>query len=220
MPSSTAKIEVARANGSKSTGPKTEKGKRAVALNAVKHGLTARTVVLENESEQEYQAELRDYLEHFRPQGKPEIHLVHQLAAAHWRMARYAGVESGLLEHEMDDQAEKIQKHFPDLPEEHRLAIAFESLSGGSSLALLNRYQSRLHHEYQRVLKSLLQLQTARRAEEAKLRNKPTAPKVISPPPETKPANHPPNESTIQETNVQTDLSSPASQKPAFSGFT
>jgi hypothetical protein len=51
------------------------------------------------------------------------------------------------------------------MPENHRLAIAFDALSGShSSLALLNRYQSRLHHEYHRLLKTLLQMQSPRGA--------------------------------------------------------
>jgi hypothetical protein len=157
MPSSHRKIKSARANAGKSRSPAKQS-----AHNALTHGLTARTVVLFNESPDEYQAELHDYLDHFRPQTKPEADLVHQLAAAHWRVARYAGVESGLLEHRMYDQQERLNEDYQHLPENHRLAIAFDSLSGASSsLALLNRYQSRLHHEYHRLLKTLAQMQSA-----------------------------------------------------------
>jgi hypothetical protein len=163
MPSSSRKIASARSNGAKSRGPITADGKQSSALNALAHGLTAHTVVLFNESEDQYQAQLSDYLDTFRPGTKPEADLVHQLAATHWRLARYAGVESGLLENRMQDQEERLADHYDDLPENHRLAIAFESLSGaGSSLALLNRYQARLHHEYHRILKALLQMQSAR----------------------------------------------------------
>jgi hypothetical protein len=173
MPSSHRKIASARANAAKSRGPATDAGKQSSALNAATHGLTARTVVLFNESADEYQAQLREYLDHFRPQTKPEADLVHQLAAAHWRVARYAGVESGLLEHRMQDQEERLSRDYADMPDNHRLAIAFDALSGGnSSLALLNRYQSRLHHEYHRLLKTLVQMQSAQ-AREAKLPNEP-----------------------------------------------
>jgi hypothetical protein len=96
MPASQRKIDAARANGAKSTGPKTRRGKTASALNAVTHGLTAQTVVLSNESRDEFQAELNQYLAHFQPQTKPEWDLVHQLAAARWRLGRYAAVETGI----------------------------------------------------------------------------------------------------------------------------
>jgi hypothetical protein len=173
MPSSRRKIASARANGAKSRGPASAAGQQISALNALAHGLTARTIVLFNESADEYQAQLREYLDHFRPQTKPEADLVHQLAAAHWRVARYAGVESGLLEQRMQDQEDRLGEDLDHLPENHRLAIAFDALSGAnSSLALLNRYQSRLHHEYHRILKALLQMQSAR-AREARFPNEP-----------------------------------------------
>jgi hypothetical protein len=174
MPSSSRKIASARANGAKSRGPATAPGKQSSALNALTHGLTAGTVVLFNESADEYRAQLHDYLDHFRPQTKPEGDLVHQLAAAHWRVARYAGVESGLFEHRMLDQEERLNEDYPHLPENHRLAIAFDALARStSSLALLNRYQARLHHEYHRILKALLQMQSARARQSTppKLRN-------------------------------------------------
>lgn len=171
--SSPRKIASARSNGAKSRGPVTAHGKQSSALNALDHGLTARTVVLFNESADEYQSQLRAYLDHFHPQNNPEADLVHQLAAAYWRIARYAGVESGLLEQRMQDQEERLGDDLDGMPEHHRLAMAFHALSGANSaLALLNRYQSRLHHEYQRILKMLLQMQS-KRTGNAKLPNEP-----------------------------------------------
>jgi hypothetical protein len=171
---SPSKAEASRINGAKSHGPKTEDGRRAVSLNAVKHGLSAETVVLPNESEEEYTAELNEYLDHFAPANKPEADLVRQLASAHWRLARYTRIETDLLGLEMERQREHLVKDWKRIEECGRVALAFEALSGAHSpLALLNRYQARLHHEYQRILKALLQLQTARRADQAKLQNEP-----------------------------------------------
>src|ERR1700722_12776442 len=154
MPSSHRKIKSARANAAQPRSPTQQP-----ALNALTHGLTAQTVVLFNESADQYQAQLHDYLDHFRPQSKPEDDLVHQLAAAHWRVARYAGVESGLLEQRMHDQEERYGDELEGWPEHHRVAFAFKALSGdNSSLALLNRYQARVNHEYQRILKTLVNM--------------------------------------------------------------
>ncbi len=174
MASSPRKIASARANGALSHGPTTSEGKQAVAFNSVKHGLTAETVVLSSESQEEYQAALDDYIDHFRPAVKPEMDLVQQLAAAQWRLARYAGVEFGLYEKKFLDLGDVIDEQYPTINDHTRLAIAFNHLSGAnSSLALLNRYQARLHHEYQRILKSLQQMQAARLARDAKLQSKP-----------------------------------------------
>jgi hypothetical protein len=41
-----AKIDANRRNATKSTGPKTAAGKARVSLNALKHGLSAQTMVL------------------------------------------------------------------------------------------------------------------------------------------------------------------------------
>ncbi len=40
-----AQIEANRPNAQKSTGPKTERGKSRAKLNAVTHGMTARTII-------------------------------------------------------------------------------------------------------------------------------------------------------------------------------
>src|ERR1700676_4595780 len=169
-----SRAEASRLNGAKSRGPKTENGRRASSLNAIKHGLTAETVVLPNESEGEYEAALTEYLLHFTPANQPEADLVRQLASASWRLARYTAIETSLFDIQMEKDREYVDKKWKSVDGTVRLALAFESLSGQHSpLALLNRYQARLHHEYQRILKALLQLQAARRADEAKLQNEP-----------------------------------------------
>ena len=172
-----SRAEASRLNGAKSRGPKTENGRRASSLNAIKHGLTAETVVLPNESEEEYEAALSDYLLHFAPANQPEADLVRQLASASWRLARYTAIETSLFDIQMEKDREYVDQKWKSVDETVRLALAFESLSGQHSpLALLNRYQARLHHEYQRILKALLHMQATRRATESKLQNEPKPP--------------------------------------------
>jgi hypothetical protein len=48
---STKQIEANRRNALASTGPRTQEGKAIVARNAVKHGLTAQSVLLPDEHE-------------------------------------------------------------------------------------------------------------------------------------------------------------------------
>lgn len=163
MQSSQRKLDSSRANGALSHGPVTEPGKRTVSANALKHGLTAQTVVLQQESEEEYDTELREYLDHFSPASKPELDLVRQLAAVHWRIVRYAGVESSLLEKSILDGSERIERHYRDIDDQFRLAAGFESLvEANGAMALLNRYQARLNNEYRRLLRTLDHLQSER----------------------------------------------------------
>ena len=49
-------IEANRRNALKSTGPKTEAGKRTSRCNAVRHGLTAETVLSALENAEDYKA--------------------------------------------------------------------------------------------------------------------------------------------------------------------
>ena len=184
------RAEASRINGAKSRGPKTELGRRAVSLNAVKHGFTAETVVLPSESEAEYEAELREYIHHFAPANKPEADLVRQLASAQWRLVRYTRIEAILLDLEMERHREHVTREWNRIEECGRLALAFEALSGAHSpLALLNRYEARLHYEYQRVLKSPCQMQAARRAAETKLQNEPEAQSKTTQPETRNPVN-------------------------------
>src|SRR6266852_4231305 len=128
MSSSNRKIESTRLNGAKSRDAHTEQGRQAFALNAVTHGLTAQTVILKNEPGEEYEVELLSYLDHFRPQDMPEERLVRQLAAVGWRLVRYASVESGLLDHKMDEQTEWRDEKHKNISDRERVAVAFEAL--------------------------------------------------------------------------------------------
>src|SRR5260370_26021298 len=97
------KIESTHISGAKSRGAHTDQGRQAFALNAVTYGLTAKTVILQNEPKEEYEVDLLSYLDHFRPQDMPEERLVRQLAAAACRLDRYTVLESRLLTNKMDE---------------------------------------------------------------------------------------------------------------------
>src|SRR5277367_1931997 len=70
--SSQRKLLSARANGAKSQGPNTEEGRRRSSANAIKHGLTAQTLLLPNEDPDEYRQMLDSYLQHFQPVSRIE----------------------------------------------------------------------------------------------------------------------------------------------------
>src|SRR5260370_38376835 len=58
-----------RQNARKSTVPRSAEGKFRASRNAVKHGLTAESVVLPNEDPAEYEARLQEWLGDFRPKN-------------------------------------------------------------------------------------------------------------------------------------------------------
>jgi hypothetical protein len=89
-------IEANRRNARLSTGPRTPEGKAAVRYNAYKHGLTARELLLPEESNKQFLALSNAFRSSFRPQSPPEEDLLFQLAAAAWRLDRIARIETSL----------------------------------------------------------------------------------------------------------------------------
>jgi len=156
--SSQRKIDSCRANGAKSRGPKTVAGREKSSMNALRHGLTAETILLANESPERFKYVRDSYIEQFHPVGEVELDLVEEMVVAKWRQRRNQTIEAALLNREMEQQDE------PD--EINRLATAFVSLAENSNaLALLTRYEPRLQRDYHRALKSLLNLQAIRKKE-------------------------------------------------------
>jgi hypothetical protein len=77
-----------RRNALKSTGPKTPRGRAAVRLNSLKHGLNARILILPGESRAEYKALLHALEAEHQPSTPRERKLVIESAKALWRARR------------------------------------------------------------------------------------------------------------------------------------
>ena len=86
-----------RANAQHSTGPRSDTGKQRSALNALTHGLTARTAVLPSEDPAAYQQHHRQFHDEYRPATATETQLVHELADTSWRMNRIPLLEADVL---------------------------------------------------------------------------------------------------------------------------
>ena len=90
-------LEANQTNAQKSTGPQTPEGRAAVRLNGIKHGLTATTLVLQDESRAEFQNLLDDVQAEHQPATPTEEALVLQIAMAIWRLRRSYHTEGGFL---------------------------------------------------------------------------------------------------------------------------
>jgi hypothetical protein len=86
-----------RLNALKSTGPRTEEGKLKSRLNAVRHGLTAETVIPALEDTADYQAFEQKIVADYSPTTATEQELVARLASVLWRLRRSTRIEAGLL---------------------------------------------------------------------------------------------------------------------------
>ena len=91
-------IEANHRNALKSTGPKTEAGKQASRCNAVRHGLTAETVLSALEDAEDYKAFEAAITADYDAQSAVERELVLRLASILWRLRRATTMETGLFE--------------------------------------------------------------------------------------------------------------------------
>ncbi len=104
-----------RQNGHLSTGPKTANGKATSKLNALKHGLRAREVVLRGrcirESPREFTALHQHLLDDWNPVGFQEQILVEQMATTYWRLRRVIKAESGEITLSVDNSEWTRKNH-------------------------------------------------------------------------------------------------------------
>ena len=137
--SSERRAAVNRANSAHSTGPRTESGKQRSSLNALSHGLTARTAVLPTEDPDTYQRHIQQFLDEYKPANSTETQLVHEIANTAWRLNRIPFLEGELLSQDPIPQSLIPQ------------------------LATLGLHGSRLSRQFQKALDQLRDIQDERR---------------------------------------------------------
>jgi hypothetical protein len=150
--SSHRKTESSRANGARSHGPVTAEGKQRSSQNALRHGLLAEQVVLDCEGREAFEDLLTDHVHRFQPTDEVEYALIEEMAVCHWRIRRTWAIEARMLQDHVDDQIEGDGIG--------RLTRAFHMQAASPTLAVIHRYETRLHGMYQRALKNLLLLRT------------------------------------------------------------
>ncbi len=83
-------------NAQLSTGPTSPEGKAKIRHNALKTGLTGRTVLLPSDDAAPYQAEADRLLKQFGPETDEEKRLVQSLTDTGWRLDRIPALEAGI----------------------------------------------------------------------------------------------------------------------------
>ena len=91
-------IEANRRNAENSTGPRSEAGKQRSSRNAVRHGLTAETVIEPLEDAEDYAAFEEAIAASFDPETAVERELILRLASLLWRLRRATSIETALFQ--------------------------------------------------------------------------------------------------------------------------
>jgi hypothetical protein len=111
--SSPAKIAANRQNSRKSTGPKTERGKRNSRFNATRHGILAKHVVLPRnewiENPREFRQLLDALCDEFKPVGVAEMHKVEEYALCMLRAQRAARFESATIRKNFWETTDRVE---------------------------------------------------------------------------------------------------------------
>ena len=153
-------INANRRNAKKSTGPRTQAGKRRVSQNAIKHGLCAKDVIIPGEDEAEFER-LRDgFVDALEPRDEVELALVRQMVAAEWRMRRIDRVETATVEHLI-----RLRKPFEETrPPEIRIpgddgdladVVIYAECVQGDAISKFARYSNAFNRQFHRAYKLL-----------------------------------------------------------------
>jgi hypothetical protein len=157
---SAAQVTASRINGALSHGPTSDSGKATSSLNALKTGLTGRTVLLPSEDAALYEAHLAQFREQYQPVGDQELALVQSLADTEWRLARIPSLEMGIFALGRMEFADL----FPEYDEGSRkiLIEAKTFLAYQRQFANLSIQEGRLRRQAEKDLAALQALQQPR----------------------------------------------------------
>jgi hypothetical protein len=180
-PTSARKIESNRQNSKKSTGPKTEKGKKMVCINAIRHGFFSKFLLIQHPDGKESQGEYNDFYaevrEHFQPVDFLEELWTEKISVWSWRLRRLIRCESGQISRALAGHNYEIrQSKTSDATEPE-----FESSSSPELNAItdhlflpereeldkLLRYEAMINRQLNHAIAELERLQLRRKADSA-----------------------------------------------------
>jgi hypothetical protein len=101
--STSAQAAANLANAQASTGPTTAAGKERSSHNALKHGLTASTVLIPGEDPAEYEKFKQDLTAFWAPQQAAEIAFIDEMISVQWRLKRCERLEANILSADVPD---------------------------------------------------------------------------------------------------------------------
>jgi hypothetical protein len=178
-PASSRKIEANRRNASKSTGPRTEIGKRTVARNALKHGFFSKWLLIPHPDGKEDPIEYQNFYaalrEHYEPLDFLEELLVEKIAVWSWRLRRLLRCESGQIARALAEHSYEIkQLSIADSGELELPALSNPEVSAitdhlflppKEELEKLLRYEAMINKQLNHAIAELERLQRRRNGE-------------------------------------------------------
>ncbi|HEX4135236.1 MAG TPA: hypothetical protein VHY84_11545 [Bryobacteraceae bacterium] len=133
-------------------------------MNALRHGLTARVVVLPTEDMAAYQAFSQEIVDSLDTQTPVERQFAQTIADNQWRINRIRSIEDGMLGIGRYEDTDELDIPDPDVRQAMTTARAFRDHS--KAFVNLSIYEQRLHRTIKEAFRQLKELQTERRERE------------------------------------------------------
>lgn len=174
-PASSRRIEANRQNASKSTGPRTQMGKRMVARNALKHGFFSKCLLIPHpdgkEDASEYQGFYAALRQHYQPLGFLEELWIEKIAVLSWRLRRLMRFESGQIARALAEHSHDIKQAVEDSEELKLQALSSPEIDSITDHLFLPskeesdkllRYEVMINKQLNHAIAELERLQTRR----------------------------------------------------------
>ena len=127
-------------------------------MNALRHGLTAATLVLNNEDKREVRRATRQPTStSTSPPPRPSRTSSRKSTVSKWLQRRCWALQTALLDVTMDRMEDEIDEEFTDITERHphRARVRPAERTQSDALALLNRYAGRHSREWHKAVDKL-----------------------------------------------------------------
>jgi len=164
-----------RLNSKKSTGPKSEAGKRRSSLNSIKHGLYGEKIAIIGENIDEINDIRERLVKELKPIGINQEIIVSKMVDLAIRLRRIPLLEAGILNQEMQEyEAEKYKEDVAEVVGGgdkktmmlssnvivRKSGLSFSrDCNGGSAILKLNTIEDKLLSKYFKLLEILKRLQ-------------------------------------------------------------
>jgi hypothetical protein len=160
---SNAQLEANRQNAQKSTGPRTEEGKKRSRINATRHGLTGQFHAFSHEDKIAFDEHCTNLMADYKPATYREKLLAMSIAEDMWRLNRARALENNIFAIGMSGPIGDATD--VDSAEGHAAACqARVWLADGRNIQLLSVYETRIRRNIEKNDKQVKELQTERKA--------------------------------------------------------
>jgi hypothetical protein len=146
--STAAQVTANQLNAQLSTGPRSEESKARVAGNAIRHGLTAKHLVIRADEQEQFAALQESLSAELNPQGAVEAIVFQEIVHAAWNLSRFRRIE---VESSSDTASD------------------FSDPNTSTVLDRLGRYQARAQRACYKAIRELRTLETNRALRARKL---------------------------------------------------